>query len=323
MTQEPIAGSAGRGAVDLSGLSSTGPGAGAGAASGGSAGGGSGARRGVPAGLVIEATDATFTSVVNASLRVPSVVVLWSPRLPQTADYVDLVTRVAADLGGRLQVVVVDADANPGLLRAFQVQSVPVTIGLVQGQPVPLFAGALPEADVRATFDELLKLAVQHGVAGRLELGPVEGDVDGEDAGSDELPPLHQQAFDAIEAGDFDGATAAYEQALRENPNDHEAQLGRAQVGLLRRTAGVDLQQARAAAAADPTDIDAALTVADLDVLGGHVEDAFGRLLELVRATAGDDRDRVRTHLIGLFAVVGNHDERVKRGRTALMSALF
>ncbi len=311
MTQEPISGSAGRGAVDLSGLSTTG--------GGGSAPSGTGSR-GVPAGLVVEATDATFSSIVNGSLRVPSVIVLWSPRLPQSADYVDLVVRIAAGLDGRLQVVTVDADANPALLRAFQVQSVPVTIGLVQGQPVPLFAGALPEAEVRATLDELLQLAVQHGVAGRLDLGPVEGD---DDAESDELPPLHQQAFEAIEEGDFDGAAAAYEQAIRENPTDHEAQLGLAQVGLLRRTAGIDLQQARAAAAADPTDIDAALTVADLDVLGGHVEDAFGRLLDLVRSSSGEDRDRVRTHLVGLFAVVGNHDERVKKGRTALMSALF
>lgn len=319
MTQEPIAGSAGRGAIDLSGLSTSGP-----RPTGGS-GGGTGApastTRGVPAGLVIEATDTTFTSVVNSSLRVPSVVVLWSPRLAQSADYVDLVVRIAADLGGRLQVVTVDADANPALLQAFQAQSVPLTIGLVQGQPVPLFAGALPEAEVRATFEELLKLAVQHGVAGRLDLGPVEG---GEgDSESDELPPLHQQAFDAIEAGDLDGAAAAYEQALQENRGDHDAQLGLAQVGLLRRTAEVDVAQARAAAAADPADIDAALTVSDLDVLGGHVEDAFGRLLDLVRTTSGDDRDRVRTHLLELFAVVGNHDERVKKGRTALMSALF
>ena len=317
MTQEPIAGSAGRGAVDLSGLSTSGPAAGAGAASGASGAGGaggSGARRGVPAGLVIEATDATFTSVVNASLRVPSVVVMWSPRLPQTADYVDLVTRIAADLGGRLQVVVVDADANPALLRAFQVQSVPVTIGLVQGQPVPLFRrraarGRRPRdhptaAQARRPARRRRSARARAGRRRRRRRRRRER----------RAPPLHQQAFDAIQEGDFDGATAEYEQAMRQNPNDHEAQLGLAQVGLLRRTAGVDLQQARAAAASDPTDIDAALTVADLDVLGGHIEDAFGRLLDLVRNTAGDDRDRVRTHLIALFAVVGNHDKRVKRG---------
>lgn len=307
MTPEPIAGSAGRGAVDLSGLSAP-----------SSAGPAAGGRPAVPEGLVVEATDTTFTTVVNGTLRVPAVVVLWSPRLPQSADYVDVVTRVAASLDGRLQVVTVDVDANPGIARAFQVQSVPVTIGLVQGQPVPLFAGVIPEPEVRATFDQLLAVAVQHGVAGRLDLGPVPG-------GDDELalPPLHQKAFDAIEAGDLEGAAAAYEQALAENPADAEAEAGLAQVALLRRTATLDLDAARAAAAADPTDIDAALDIADLDLLGGHVEDAFSRLVDLVRTTSGDDRDRVRARLLELFAVVGNHDERVRRGRTALMSALF
>ncbi len=92
---------------------------------------------------------------------------------------------------------------------------------------------------------------------------------------------------------------------------------------LLERTSGADLGAAREAAAADPSDLDAAFLVADLDLLGGHVEDAFTRLLDLVRSTAGEDRDRVRTRLLELFTVVGNHDERVRKGRTALMSALF
>ena len=138
-----------------------------------------------------------------------------------------------------------------------------------------------------------------------------------------ELSEHHEAAFDAIESGDLDGAAAAYERAIAEDPNDQEAKLGLAQVGLMKRTAGVDLAAARAAAAADPDDVEAAITVADLDVLGGHVEDAFARLIDVVKRTSGAERDRARTHLISLFDVVGNHDERVKKGRTALMSALF
>jgi putative thioredoxin len=175
-----------------------------------------------------------------------------------------------------------------------------------------------PEAEVRTVLDQLLQAAVQNGITGRVDLGPVPGAPE-----DDEVPPLHQEAYDAIERGDYAAAVTAYEQALAENPRDHDAELGLAQVRLMERTSSVAVTAARAAAAADPTDIDAAVTVADLDVLGGHVEDAFTRLLDLVRSTAGDDRDRVRTHLLELFAVVGNHDERVRKGRTALMSALF
>ena len=256
----------------------------------------------------------------------PGVLVLWSSAHPQTRELVATVTRVAASLEGRVLVLVADLSAEPELLQAFQpllVQAfgqptVPATFGLLQGQPVPLFPGMQPESEVRVVLDQLLQAAVQNGITGRVDLGPVPGAPE-----DDELPPLHQAAFDAIEAGDYAAATAAYEQALAANPKDHDAELGLAQVRLLQRTTDVDLTAARAAAAADPSDIDAAITVADLDVLGGHVEDAFTRLLDLVRSTAGDDRDRVRTHLIELFAVVGSHDERVRKGRTALMSALF
>ncbi len=202
------------------------------------------------------------------------------------------------------------------LVQAFGQPSVPATFGLLQGQPVPLFPGVQPEEEVRTILDQLLQAAVQNGITGRVELAEVPG-------AEDELPPLHQEAFDAIERGDLGAAAAAYERALAQDPKDTDAELGLAQVHLMERTQGLDLATARAAAAADPSDVGAAIAVADLDLLGGHVEDAFTRLLDLVRATSGEDRDRVRTHLLELFSVVGNHDERVRRGRTALMSALF
>jgi putative thioredoxin len=270
---------------------------------------------------VVQGTDANFSEVINASVNVPAVLVLWSARLPESASYLDTVVALAASYGGRFQVVSVDVDANPGLLRAFQIQSVPVTIGLVQGQPVPLFAGIQDEQEIRPVIDELLKVAVQHGVTGKVDVGaPGEGE---EIAEEPPLPPLHQEAYDAIERGDLEAAAAAYRRALKENPADADAELGLAQVGLMQRTTGVDLQEARAAAADNPSDIAAQTLVADLDVLGGHVEDAFLRLVDLVRNTTGDDREQVRTHLLSLFSVVGQHDERVRKARGSLMSALF
>ena len=63
--------------------------------------------------------------------------------------------------------------------------------------------------------------------------------------------------------------------------------------------------------------------VADLDMLGGHVEDAFTRLVNLVARTTDADRTKARDHLLGLFAAVGNDDPRVLAGRRNLASALF
>ena len=305
MTQQPISAAFLRGAVDLSSLGR--PAAAPSAA-------------GAADPIVTQGTDANFNDIVSASMSVPSVVVLWSQGLPASGEFVDVVTDVARTYEGRFQVVSVDVDANPGLLQAFQVQSVPVTLGLIQGQPVPLFAGVQSAEHVRAYVDELLKLAAQHGVTGRVDTGaPQEGVVEEEQP----LPPLHQQAFEAIERDDLDGAVAAYQQALKENPADAEASLGLAQVKLMQRTADADLAAARAAAAADPTDVPAQTLVADLDLLGGHVDDAFTRLVDLVRRTSGDERNQAREHLISLFAAVGNDDPRVLRGRQNLASALF
>jgi len=305
MTSRPFNTAALRGAVDLSTLSQPTPAAGA--AAGGE-------------GLVIEGTDSGFQAIVTGTEKVPAVVVLWSRRLPNSADFIEVLASLAASYEGRFQVVSVDVDANPGLLQAFQVQSVPMTLGLVAGQPVPLFVGAQTAEQVRVYIDELLKLAAEHGVTGRVAL-PEAGAAGAADAEPD-LPPLHQEAFDAIERDDLDAAAAAYTKALALNPADGEAVAGLAQVKLMQRTAGADLQAARAAAE-DPTDITAQMLMADLDVLGDHVEEAFGRLVDTVRATEGDERDMVREHLVELFAVVGAHDERVPKARRALMSALF
>ncbi|GAB3112486.1 tetratricopeptide repeat protein [Janibacter alkaliphilus] len=272
--------------------------------------------------MLVEATDATFEQIVARSTTVPAVGVVWSSQHPESKQLLDETVAVAQGLEGRLQVVGMDVATNPGLMQALQPQQVPMAIGLLGGQAVHLLTGMPERQQLTEVLDQLLAAAVQNGITGRVQVS-AEDASEATDGGADELPPLHQEAFDAIERDDLDAAASAYERALAENPKDAEASAGLAQVGLMRRTQGVDLDAARRAAADDPTDIDAALVVADLDVLGGHVEDGFTRLIDLVRTTAGDDRERVRTHLVGLFDVVGNHDERVRKGRTALMSALF
>ncbi|MDQ1537958.1 MAG: putative thioredoxin, partial [Actinomycetota bacterium] len=228
MTSQPISSAALRGAVDLSTLSQPTPARGSADAGG----------------LVIAGTDSTFQAIVAGTQSIPAVVVLWSQRSAPSAEFVELLASITASYEGRFQLVTIDVDGNPALLQAFQVQTVPVTLGLVAGQPVPLFAGPQPAEQVRVYVDELLKLAAEHGVTGRATAAAApEADVE------PELPPLHQEAFDAIERDDLDAAVAAYTQALAQNPADEEAAVGLAQVKLMQRTAGVDLQAARDAAA--------------------------------------------------------------------------
>ena len=319
MSQSRLTAAALRGAVDLSALKRPAPAPAPSLPTGAGP-----SAPGAPTGqFVVAGSDATFQDVAQNSTRWPVVVVLWSARLAESAQYVDVMGQVAQAYAGRFQVVSIDVDSNPGLLRAFQIQSVPSVLSLIQGQPVPLFVGALPPAEVAPWIDELLKLAVQYGITGRAPGGDPQPDDTDARVEEEPISPLHEAAYAAIEAGDYDAAVAAYEEALRLDPRDADAKLGLGQVELLRRTQGVDLAAARAAAAADPSDVEAAILVADLDVLGGHVEDAFARLVDLVRVTSGDDRARARTHLLGLFDVVGASDPRVIAGRKALTSALF
>ncbi|MGN6301435.1 MAG: tetratricopeptide repeat protein [Angustibacter sp.] len=284
-----------------------------------------GGASGAPAaagGFVVDATEASFQGVVEQSMTVPVVVDLWAEWCGPCKQLSPVLERLAAEYAGRFLLAKVDVDANPRLGQLFQAQSIPTVVAIVKGQPVPLFQGALPEQQVRAYLDELLRVAEANGVTGRLE-GGAPADQAAEEAVEPPLPPLHQKAFDAIEAGDLDAAAAAYEQALAQAPADADAKVGLAQVNLMRRTQDADPQAAREAAAAAPSDPDAQLLVADLDLLGGHVDDAFARLVETVRQTSGDDRDRVRKHLVELFEVVGTDDPRVAAARRALSAALF
>lgn len=311
---DPTLGAALRGAVDLSTLrnrpAAPAPGTEAPDAGSGVA---------VPS-LVMDVTDETFAQVLELSRTVPVVVDLWAEWCGPCKQLSPVLERVVTELGGRLVLAKVDVDANPQLSQAFRAQSIPMVVALVGGQPVPLFTGAVPEQQVREVFAQLLQLAAQNGVTGS---AAVDGEAAPEPPAEPPLPPLHAEAFEAIESGDYARAIAAYEKALAENPRDAEAKAGLGQVRLLDRVQGVDLQEARAAAAAAPSDVAAQFTVADLDLAGGHVEDAFGRLLDLFAQLPTDERAPVRERLLELFALVGDADPRVIAARGRLASLLF
>jgi putative thioredoxin len=206
------------------------------------------------------------------------------------------------------------------------VQGIPAVFAVVAGQALPLFQGAAPEQQIRATLDQLVQVAEQ-----RFGLTGLAVDPDAEPGGVAPAPQVQAGPYDhlleaavqALDAGDLGGAVQAYKNVLADDPGNTEAKLGLAQAELLQRVQDTDPQQVRKAAAENPLDVPAQIAAADLDLVGGHVEDAFGRLIDTVRRTAGEDRDAARLRLLELFEVVGAEDPRVTAARRALARALF
>jgi putative thioredoxin len=319
MTQQPFSRP---GAIDLSGLKRPANGAqpspGAGASGTGTTASGGGA-------YWLDVDEQNFQATVELSMTAPVLLAFYSPsRMAESEQMARDLATVAEEYEGRFIAGLVDIDTSPAIAQAVQLPSVPYVFALLDGRPAPLLQQLLGLDDLRATINQVMQELTTQGLTGRhqprsVTPAPTETGEDEEPA----IDPRYAAAQDALAADDYDGAVAEYQKLVDANPADAEASAGLAMAKLLQRTKGVDLTKAREAAAANPDDVDAQTLVADLDMLGGHVEDAFARLVELVRRASGDERNRAREHLLGLFAAVGNEDPRVLKGRQALASALF
>ncbi len=268
------------------------------------------------ASFVVDVDESNFEAVMQLSMRHPVVVELYSPRANAATLSDDLIALANAAAGLYL-LARVNVDVAAGIAQAFGVQAVPTVIGVIAGQLAPLFQGTRSKAEADATIAQLMQVATSNGVVGRAD--PVAGGA-GE---SDEPDPRFNAADAALDRGDFAAALVEYDTILAQSPNDLEAKAGRAQVALLARSAGGDPAAVLTRAANEPTSVDAQLAAADLEMLSGQPELAFERLVELVRETAGAERETVRVRLLELFEVVGNAEPSVLKARRNLMSALF
>jgi putative thioredoxin len=303
------------GAVDLSGLKRPAAPAEGGPPAGASNGSGS---------YTVNVTTENFQSVLEQSMTAPVLLVVHSPsRSPESTTYADDVAGVVEQYEGRFLAALVDLDANPQIGQALQVTQVPLLLVLLDGrpatQPIP---GVLAADEVSTLLQQLGQQLTAQGVSGRHQPRTAVGAGDDEDV--DPLAdPRYAAAQDALARDDVDGAVAEYQKLVDANPADAEAAAGLAMAKVLQRAHGVDAPAALAAADASPDDVEAQTLAADLDLLAGRVDEAFARLVEVVRRTADADRTRAREHLLGLFAAVGTDDPRVLKGRQSLASALF
>lgn len=248
------------------------------------------------------------SEILPLSLVRPVIVLMWSPRSPESVEMIKVLGKLEIDYKEAFSLARVDIEAHPQVAQAFQTKTVPYAVAIIAEQMVPLFEQSYPEAQVRMVIDKVLTLASEQGVG---------------QAPAEHLEAEEIEAMEALEAGEYAAAEVAYKKWLSRKPAENLAKLGLAQTQLLIRTEGLELNQVIDESTKNPTDIALQLKAADVEMVNGGVEAAFTRLLHAVRATAGDDRNKVKDHLLNLFALVDPSDPRLVAARKELASALF
>ncbi|WP_408610494.1 co-chaperone YbbN [Lentzea terrae] len=268
---------------------------------------------------IVDVTEASFQAVVEQSLQVPVVVLLGASYSPESQQLASSLTRLAQSSGGSWILARVDLEQAPRIGQAFGVQSVPTVVAVAGGQPIDAFAGPLADAELSAWVARLLDALRDRlpGIrAGEARAGaPVAAEEVVED-------PRIVAAEEAFERGDYASAQGYYSEILASEPGNELAKEGLAQARFAERAESVD-PAVIAKADSAPEDVEAQLAAADAQVALQQVEEAFRRLVDTVRRVYGEDRDRVRQHLVGLFELFPADDPRVAAARRNLASALY
>ncbi|MGW1771086.1 tetratricopeptide repeat protein [Streptomyces sp. NPDC002104] len=284
-----------------------------------------------PSALVFDTDETRFEShVVPLSGEVPVILDFRAEGFEQGRELSLLLERLTIEANGRLALAALDVAANQNLIREFRIQALPAVFAVVAGQAMPLFQDFASEGEVRGVLAQLVQIAEERfGVIG-VEVDPAAEGAAAPGAGAEEAEEpagpydaLLDEAIEALDADDLDGAVRAYRTVLAADPSNSDAKMGLAQAELFVRVKDMNPQAVRAAAAENPKDPAAQIAAADLDLAGGHVADAFGRLVDTVKVTFGDDRDAVRVRLLEMFEVVGSDSPLVTSARTALARVLF
>ena len=258
-------------------------------------------------GIAITAENLT-TEFLPLSKTRAIILFCWSARSAESVEMLTVMGQLEASYKGLWRLGHVDIDAQPQVAKALQTQKIPYAVALINEQIVPLFEQPYPEAQIRLVLDKVLALAAEQGVG---------------DAPVEIIEPEEEEAVTALEAGDFATAEVAYKKLLARKPADSFAKLGLAQTQLLIRTDGLVLDAVIKEATNNPQDLSLQLRAADMEIVNGGVEAAFTRLLDVVKGSTGDERNKAKEHLLSLFALVDPADPRLTAARSALANALF
>ena len=265
----------------------------------------------VPA-LVMKVDTSSIRDYLPLSEKIPILMLFVQASDEASESLVKSVTALVQKTAGSMIALVVDAAASPELAQAFELNQIPSAYGLLKGQPAPLFVGNQPMEQIQLVITKVLEVAKENGLTGKAVVKEPEKEP--------ELSPTMTAAYAAIDSGDYQSASALYEKALIENPNDSLAEAGLAQVKLLIRLEGKDLA---AIAASEPNSADSILDKADALIATGNAGLGFALLLSLFEKTDKDQREPIRLRLVEMFLVAGNDNPDVIAARKSLSLLLF
>lgn len=236
--------------------------------------------------------------IFERSMQIPVVLLIGTPRSPDSESLKAQFEKLAA--GQRAFMVgYVDADSTPQVAQAMGVRVLPTVVALAGGRPVANFEGNQPADELEQWVGALVS-----------QVGPqLQGLADDTTPAEDTEDPRLDRATEALNAGDFDAATAVYDEILADDPTNADVKQAKATVAVLKRVQGQG----------EPADdVEKLLWLADKEFVAGDPEAAFDRLLEHVKA-----EPRAKERLLELLTLLEPGDERVIAARTRLASALF
>ena len=251
---------------------------------------------------LVSADQNTLREYLGLSEKVP-VLMLISDESQESKDIKSMLEKILSASEGKFVGIEVSLSASPQLAQAVGVSSAPAMLAILAGQPAPLFQGPIQQKQLLQVLAQVLQLAQQNGITAKAKLGKKE-----------EVKPLskdHQAAISAIENNNLEEAKKIFQKILIEYPNDNEAKAGAAQVELMLRLQGKNLDE-----------LDKLMLGADQLLASRNPSAAFSLLLDLF-AERIEERERIRARLIQLFFLLGDSDPAVLDARRRLASMMF
>ena len=251
------------------------------------------------------------------SQRNPVFLFVWSERAKGSQEMLSLLATLANEDGGAWRLGSVSFDSDPQIAQALRVTAIPAAVAILKGQLLPIPQLPPDKASLRMLIDKILDIAKEQGMTITRSVGATPSET------SAPLDPEEDEAYAAIERGDFEGAASAYRRLLARKPGDPLAVQALAQCELMIRTANYDPKNVLERAAKSPDDLELQKQASDIDIAMGRFSEGFTRLIDFIKNHPSEARKEAKEHLLTLFSVVPPEDPALLKARRALASALF